>query len=286
MDNMIYDRYTKTVSPEKIYKSAGMHFYYKTTFGGLVRCIVRLPAISMMYGFFQKSRRSKRKIAQFISDYNIDVSEFDAEYRSFNDFFIRKNRKVTFDNDSASLIAPAESCVLAQKIERGAIYTVKDRVYTLSKFLKDEMLANEYEGGYCLIFRLRVYDYHRFCFPDDGTIILQKRIRGLLDSINTKVTGKFTLSSNYRVINCFRTKNFGDMIFSEVGAMLVGQIVQTHKVSDFCKGDEKGYFEFGGSTIVVLVKKDIVKIDGDIIDHSSKGIETKVNFGERIGVRI
>lgn len=286
MQNNIYNRKTKSVEPEKIYKSRVMNFYYKTMLGGICRAFIRLPVVSKIYGLFQKRKHSTKNIEKFINDYNIDMSGFEGTYQSFNGFFIRKRAVDSFNKNPDCLITPAEACVLAHTIENGAIYSVKDKMYTLSKFLKDKKLACEYEGGIFLIFRLRVYDYHRFCFVDDGQIISSKRIRGFLDSVNIKATGKFTLSSNYRTISHLKTANFGDIVVSEVGAMLVGQIAQTHTAARFLKGGEKGYFEFGGSTIVMLIKKDTVQIDEDIMENSLNGIETKIDFGERVGIRI
>ncbi|MCL2797139.1 MAG: phosphatidylserine decarboxylase [Firmicutes bacterium] len=283
---MIFHRKTGETRPEKIYKSRAMRFYYQTALGGLCRLFIRLPIVSKIYGSFQKRGRSKKKVAGFIEEYNVDLSEFEQkEYASFNDFFIRKRTETCFDKDPNHLIAPADSCLLALPIENGALYSIKDKNYTLARFLKDEKLGAEFESGTCLIFRLRVYDCHRFCFIDDGVIESRKRIRGVLDSVNSGATGKFTLCSNYREVSRLKTENFGDMVVAEVGAMLVGRIVQTHKDVRFCKGGEKGYFEFGGSTIVMLLKKGVVKIDSDITEYSLKGIETKVSFGERIGVK-
>jgi phosphatidylserine decarboxylase len=133
---------------------------------------------------------------------------------------------------------------------------------------------------------LRVYDYHRFYFIDDGRLKSSKRIRGFLDSVNTNVTGKFTLSSNYREVSILQTVNFDDIVFAEVGAMLVGAVRQTNSSMSFKRGEEKGYFEFGGSTIVLLLKKGIVEIDEDILKMSVRGIEVKVKVGERIGKKL
>ena len=283
---MIYDRKTKTILPEDIYKSRTLNFYYNTVIGGFFRLLARLPIISKICSLSQKRNNSKKNIDGFIKKYNIDMQQYDGNYNTFNDFFVRKRKHEHIDHNQLHLIAPADSCLLVKSIRDGVIYTIKNRSYTIGKFLKNNDLAKEYEGGLCLIFRLRVYDYHRFGFIDNGTISGTKRIRGVLDSVNTRATGKFTLSSNYRVHNFLQTDNFSEVIFSEVGAMLVGQITQTHTGNSFKKGDEKGYFEYGGSTIVLLLKKNIVEIDEDILNQSAIGVETKVRYGEKIGVRV
>lgn len=280
---MIYDRKAKEIIREKIYKDSTTRFLYNTTVGGLCLLFLRLPIVSRIYGLFQKRKCSKEKIDRFINEYKIDMSGYEGGFMSFNDFIARKRSRLDFDAEAGDLIAPADSCLLVHTIKNGEILSIKNRSYTLLNFLKDSNLALKYEGGTLLIFRLRVYDYHRFCFVDDGVIISRKRIRGFLDSVNSAATGRFTLSSNCRELSVLRTENFDDIVFAEIGAMLVGQIVQTHSAMSFKKGEEKGYFEFGGSSIVLIFKKDTIRIDSDILDCSAKGIETKVEMGERIG---
>jgi len=281
----IYNRKTQETINEKVFKSKGIDFYYKTTLGGFLRLFARLRFVSKICSIFYKRKKSKKKIQNFIDYYNIDMTDYESDYNSFNDFFIRERTTSNIDHTPKHLIAPADSCVLALNIKNDTIYTIKNKNYTLTKFLKNKQLAQEYEGGVCLIFRLRAYDFHRFCYVDDGGVLKQKHIRGFLDSVNINATGKFTLSSNYRQVSQLATQNFGNIIVAEIGAMLVGQIVQTHKETIFSRGDEKGYFEFGGSSIVILLKKDIIKIDDDILKYSSKNIETLVKQGERVGVK-
>jgi phosphatidylserine decarboxylase len=244
-----------------------------------------VPIASKIYGLFQKGEHSKSKAYTMAKSYGIDTSDLNGDFHSFSDFIIRKRLSTEFDAERNHLIAPADSCVLTYTIDNGGTLSVKGRLYTLSRLLKDDVLAREYEGGTFLVFRLRVYDYHRFCFIDDGVKLSHKRVSGLLDSVNMSATGKCTLFSNCREISLLQTTNFGNIVFVEVGAMLVGKIVQTHDGTVFRKGDEKGYFELGGSSIVILLKKDAVQIDSDILDFSAKGIETKVELGERIGKR-
>ena len=282
---MIYDRETKEIAAEKVYKDSTTYFLYNTMLGGMCLLFLRLPGVSRIYGVLQRTRRSKKKIDEFIWEYGIDISGVGNGFRSFNDFIIRKRANSEIDTKPDHLIAPADGCLLAHTIHGGEILSVKDKNYTLSGFLKDADLARGYEDGIFLVFRLRVYDYHQFCFVDDGSVVSRRRIRGFLDSVNSTATGKFTLSSNYREVSVLKTAHFGDIVFAEVGAMMVGQIVQTHSAEAFAKGEEKGCFELGGSSIVILLKKGVVDIDKDILEYSEKGIETKVKYGERIGMK-
>lgn len=252
---MIYNRKTGSITPEEVYQASAMSFLYHTTLGGICVFILKMPVISRIYGAANKSK---------------------------NAYFTRKEVRHCSE-DRQALIAPADSCVLAFTIKNNSMFSLKGKNYSLSKFLQDDGLANAYEGGVCLIFRLRIYDYHRFCHIDDGYVKSRKRINGFLDSVNSSATGRFTLSSNYREIWQLQTENFGGIIFAEVGAMLVGRIQHTNDGLHFRKGDEKGYFELGGSSIVILLKESVSKIDEDILSYSAQGIETKVCYGEKIG---
>ena len=281
---MIYDRGTGETYEEKVFQDRWTSFLYSTAVGGLCVMALRLTVVSALYGLGQHSSRSRAKIPALIEEYGIDVTGCDQTYDSFNDFITRK-QPTTYDPQPSHLISPTDGCLTARTIEDGTILCVKDRTYSLASFLQDRALAESYEGGYVLILRLRVYDYHRFCFIDDGRILAHKRIHGFLDSVNTAATGRFTLTSNSRELWKLHTDNFGEVVAGEVGAMLVGRIVTTHADARFRKGEEKGYFEFGGSTIVLVFKPGAVRIDDDILSHSAQGVETRVRLGERIGVR-
>ena len=144
-------------------------------------------------------------------------------------------------------------------------------------------MAKEYDGGICLVFRLAVDDYHRYSYVDDGQIVSHKKIKGIFHTVNPIANDYYPIyKMNSREYTVIDSNNFGRMIQMEVGAMMVGKIVN-YKHSIATKGEEKGYFEFGGSTVVMILKKDTVKIDDDIINNSSENIETRVLLGQTIG---
>lgn len=287
---MIYNRKSGEVEQEVVFDEKKMHFMYNTLLGSaFTYFILKRRFFSKIYSRFQKTNKSKRKIMELIHRYNINTNEITKEitdYESFNDFIIRdiKQGSRQIAKNRKSLISPADSLVLAYEIKKDCIVSVKNKKYTISQLLNNKALANDYIDGLCLIFRLAVYDYHHFCFIDDGKIVDYKKINGNLHSVNSKFTSRFVHTTNYREVSVLNTENFDDVIHIDIGAMLVGKIVQIHNEVAFKKGSKKGYFEFGGSTIVLLLKKGIVKLDDDIIEYSKKGIEIKVKMGERIGV--
>ena len=125
-------------------------------------------------------------------------------------------------------------------------------------------------------------DYHRYCFIDDGTVTQTKVIKGKLHTVSSLSKEYKIYKENHRVVSVLSTKHFGEVIHIEVGALLVGKIVNRN-VQDFSKGEEKGFFEPGGSTIIQLFKKDAVQIDDDIVQQSLGNTETKVLYGEGVG---
>jgi phosphatidylserine decarboxylase len=92
MEIKIYDRKTKEVVIEKQYKEGHLKFLYNTVIGRvLLKYIFARKYFSGIYAKFMISKRSVKKIKPFIEKFNIDMNEYEgAEYKSFNDFFIRK----------------------------------------------------------------------------------------------------------------------------------------------------------------------------------------------------
>ena len=257
-------------------KSTG--FLYNTFWGGVLRLVLKQPIVNKCYGALQRTSGSRRKIPKLIEQYQIDTSEFVArDFESFNDFIIREI-KPEARPIGIGLIAPADSHVLAIEAKGDTLLSIKGRDYTISKLIGEK----DHDYALCLIFRLAVYDYHHFCFPDRGELLAHKKISGVLDSVNMAATGSFVLTSNVREVSILKTEGFGKMAFVEVGAMLVGRIVNTCNEKYFAKGDKKGYFEFGASTIVMLLEKDAVNLRSDILENSHRGIETRVKAGESL----
>ncbi len=261
---------------------------YTSIFGRCVLKVLTLPFITNIGGKYMSSSFSKRRIKPFIEENHIDMSQYITQtYNSYNDFFTRKIKdgQRPIDNNSDILISPADSKLTYYPINEETYLKIKDSLYSLEDLLDNKDLAKEYHGGICLIFRLTVDDYHRYCFIDDGTKEKDHYIKGKFHTVNPIANDYYPIyKQNSRSYSLLHTKNFGDVIYMEVGAMMVGRIVN-HPVKSFSKGEEKGYFEFGGSTIVVFIKKDEVIIDQDIINNSKEHHETKVSLGEKIGVK-
>ena len=221
----------------------------------------------------------------FIKKNDINTFEYEYKnYKSYNDFFTRKvipyKRPINARKDI--LIAPCDSKVTVYKINEDLTLNIKDAYYSIDTLVEDNII-DKYIGGYALVFRLSVDNYHRYCYIDSGTKEKNIHIKGIFHTVQPISLKHYNFyKTNSREYTILHTKNFGDVIYVEVGAMGVGKIVNNHEEYEFKKGEEKGYFEFGGSTIVLLVKKNNIKLDEDIIENSKDEIETIVKYGQGI----
>ena len=286
MKTMVFDRARNQLYEEDQYGRKQLLFLYGTVLGRVLLGLFVSPAFSKINAIYNNSRFSVKKIEPFIEKYHIDREAFEEkEYRSFNDFFVRKQKQGRLDNmEKSQFIAVADSKLLVFPIGSLMQVKIKNIKYTLPNILRSKKLANQYKDGLLFVFRLTVDDCHRYCFPDDGERIAVKKIRGFLHTVSAAATKKYPVyCENSREIAVLRTDHFGLVTQIEVGAMLVGKIVNKARVQ-FQKGEEKGYFEMGGSTILVLVQKGVLQVDRDILEYSERGIETRVKMGEQVAL--
>ncbi|SHE75647.1 phosphatidylserine decarboxylase [Clostridium fallax] len=292
----VYDRKTKDYEIESIAGKKYIEWSYNSPIGkGFTELFVKKKLFSKFYGSFCDSPMSKKKIAPFINDFNIDMSISKNkinDFKNFNDFFTRKLKPSArpVDMDKNILVSPGDGrLTVIDNIDLNKIVQIKGLTYSLKELINDYDVAKNYEGGTCLILRLCPLDYHRFHFVDNGICEETKKIKGNYYSVNPIALNSIPklFCQNKREWCIFKSENFDDIIHVEVGATCVGTIIQTYNPNTpIKKGDEKGYFKFGGSTTILFFKKGTIKIDEDIINQSSLGYETKVLMGESIGKKI
>jgi len=292
----IYNRETKQYDIEKVAGGNLLDALYSTKVGNLgLELMVKRKLYSALTGFFCDTRLSKRSISKFADNFSIDMKECInslEEFSSFNDFFARKLKTTarSFDKPSDSLLSPGDGRLQAwNDINYKNIIQIKGMSYSLSELLQNEDLAIEYQGGTYLILRLCPVDYHRFHFFDSGVCGTPKKVNGDYYSVNPVALRKIpeVFCRNKREYSIFKTDNFGEVLYVEVGATSVGSIIHTFDPnSRIQRGEEKGYFKFGGSTILLFFKKNKVIIDRDIIEQTNGGFETKIIAGDVIGSSI
>ena len=264
--------------------------FYRSTLGRILLKPLITPVVSNLAGAFLSTKASCVLIQPFIKSNHIDMSQFeDVKFNSYNEFFCRKIRDGArvIDMEPSHFISPADSKLIVLPITKDSRFTLKHTDYTLASLLKNEKLAEEYRGGYAFIFRLTVDDYHRYCYVDNGTKEDNICIHGVFHTVNPIANDYYPIyKENTREYSILHSQNFGDIVMMEVGALLVGKIVNLHQSAQVKRGQEKGFFQFGGSTVVLLTKEQKVRVDEDILENSRDGIETIVKFGEKIGTTI
>lgn len=270
-----------------IKESNVVRFFYGNIIGRLIVRIFSIPLFSKIMGLFLDSKLSKFKIKSFIKKNNIDMSLYkEKDYKSFNDFFTREIKNIDYSKNKDDFISPCSSKLSVYDINEEGLYKIKNSYYRIKDLVNNNFIYKEFIGGKLLIFRLEATDYHRYIYIDNGSKEKNVFVPGILNTVRPIVLKHFNIyKQNSREYTIMHTDNFDDVIQIEVGAIMVGKINNKHEEYTFKKGEEKGMFEFGGSTIVLMIKKDIVDLDNDIIKNSSDDFETKVSVGESIGKR-
>lgn len=288
MEYKVIDRKGNIIPNDNSQKSL-LDILYKTIGGSIALKGLTSPVVSKAAGAFCNSSLSLNLIPSFIKKAGIDLTEYEpAVYGSYNEFFTRKIKADARPTDMTPdvLVSPCDSKLTVYKIDEDSIFDIKGVSYHVDEFLRSRKLAEQYNGGYFCIFRLEVSDYHRYMYIDNGCKSKNVRIDGFYHTVNPIALEKADIyRENTREFTVLHTENFGKVIHAEVGAMLVGKIKNHHRDKGyrFKRGEEKGMFEFGGSTVVLIFKKDTVEFDDDIVSNTQNGFETVVKMGEKIG---
>lgn len=267
-----------------------LRFLYENPLGkASLEILIKRKIITAIYGKLMDRQASVNKIQGFVDDLGIDMNESVKsieDFTSFNDFFYRKlipeARPI-----KGGLISPGDGRLLAfNDVNDINKFYVKGREFTLEEYLADRVLAEEYSNSAMIILRLAPNDYHRYHFPYAGIAHAMKLIKGHYYSVSPiALVSNFTkvFCENKRAYTILKTQHRGDIIISPVAATMVGSMTHTYSEdTPITKGDEMGYFSFGGSTIVMLFDKEKFSIDKDLITNTQKGLETFVKMGEQI----
>jgi phosphatidylserine decarboxylase len=294
----VYNRVTGKQETEKVYGGKALRFLYgddliSRLFGPfLLHSLVKKAPFSALYGFWQKSRFSKKKVLPFIKEYGIDTSEFlddVSSYSSFNDFFCRKLKPEVRPIDPRQNVAiiPADGrYYFYQDIDEADGFIVKGEKFHLSTLLGDEKLAKEYAQGSMVMARLCPVDYHRYHFPCDCIPGPTTIINGWLHSVNPIAVQKnvHIFTENKRSLCRLETTRFGTVLFLAIGATNVGSIHDTYTPNTFYpKGAEKGFFSFGASALILLFKPRTIRFDEELVHTTAKGMEILCQMGQSMG---
>ncbi len=292
----VFNRYRNEIEIEKVYGDASIKFAYGNPFGRLLGPVIASKWFSKLYGQSQDSLKSAQKVAPFIQNFHIQIDQFEkgslsdnpieTSYKSFNEFFIRKFKsgQRPFTQSSGEMGAFAEARYFGHAAMTDELtIPVKGSMLRAVDLIGDDKLAQDFIGGPLMVARLCPVDYHRYHYPDDGRTVKSFSIPGDLHSVNPLALKyrQDIFIKNERRVAILETAHFGKLAYIEVGATCVGKIVQSFDESrPFNKGDEKGYFLFGGSTVVLCGEKGRWTPSADMLKNTAAGIETYIQLGD------
>lgn len=275
------------MSEDKAKESRALSFLYHTAPGRALLKLLAGRGVSRLAGAFMDSPLSRPLIPGFLRKNGIRREDYLPErYRCFNDCFSRRIRPELrpICEDPRALIAPCDGLLSAYAVTGNTVLPVKQSRYTVDDLLGGDPVARRYHGGLCLVFRLCVDNYHRYCYLDDGQKGGNTFIPGVLHTVRPialRAVPVFT--RNCREYTTLQTDHFGPVTQIEVGAMLVGRIQNHHGPAPIRRGQEKGTFLYGGSTIVVLLERGRARLLPELAKQMNTGVEMPVKLGERIG---
>lgn len=266
-----------------------LEWMYGTRPGRLLVKLMIRPGVSRAAGWLLDRRVSALAVRPFIRKNHIRMDDFEQRrFRSFNDFFTRRvlPGKRPVDDAPGHLIAPCDSKLTVYDIRPDSRFRVKGTEYTLEGLLQSKELAETFLGGTLLLFRLTVGDYHRYTYIDSGFVTGSTRIPGVFHTVNPAAASRCPIyRENTREYSLLESLQFGTVLQMEVGAAMVGRIVNAPGSRNVRRGEEKGRFEFGGSTVIVLLQKGRAILDADLLRNTAQDAETVVRLGERIGIK-
>jgi phosphatidylserine decarboxylase len=288
-----FNRYTGTLQEEKVPNESTLRWLYETKVGYcFLQTFVRNAWMSKLLGYWMNTRLSTYKIHSFASNYGICLDDFEKklnEYKHFNDFFCRKFKtgKRNFNSSKEIICFPTDGRHFGfNAIDDATEFFVKGESLCLKKLLGSNQWAYNFKDASMVISRLSPVDYHRFHFPMEGVPSQSQLVNGYLYSVHPLALMKnmLTFTQNKRWVCILRHEVLGDVALIEIGATGVGTTVQTYRPNRFVKkGEEKGYFLFGGSTVITLLDSKKVKLADDLLEQTSHGYELYAHCGDVLG---
>lgn len=266
-------------------ESLSVRFLYQTVPGRMVLKLLVHPGLSKAAGVFLDSSLSRFLIRPFQKSNGIRLDGIavpEGGFPSFNSFFSRKKKEVVFSEKEDVLCSPCDGFLTCWTMDSDSRFDIKHSVYSAESLLEDPELASFYKDGVAMIFRLTPAHYHRYHHICDAEVLGSKRIEGVLHCVRPMALDRYPVFvQNTREYTVLNSENLGRVTQMEVGALMVGRIRNHPLGRKVLKGEEKGCFEFGGSTIVLFVQKDVLKTE-DLASCLDNGSEIPVTLGSAL----
>lgn len=281
---MIYDRARNCYYEEKQFGGGFLRLLYSGMLKPVRPLFLREGFSDLAYSMVEKGYNARR-IEKLMAAAGINGELFQGyPFESFTEFFLRRYKKEALPEvRTRDVISPSDGKVRTYQVTEDLKVRVKGRSYSLAELMGGSEAAKLFRGGRLFIIRLSLDDCHRFIYTENGFFSGRpfRKIKGLLHTVSSYSEKAAVLKENERRYSLLETTN-GMVMVMEVGAMLVGRI-RYHRAEQARRYAERGWFEPGGSTIVLMYQKDIIRPDLDLIQETLAGNEVRVRMGERIG---
>jgi phosphatidylserine decarboxylase len=290
-----FNRYTKRIETEDIYGGHFLRWTYGNPLGRLsLHTLVKRSLFSRWYGWRMDRPNSKERVAKFIDNFRLNDEEFADSadsYKTFNEFFYRKLKPEArpINSDPKVAVFPADARHLGfRNISKIEGIFVKGALFDLGTLLQNDELAKRYHEGSMVMSRLCPVDYHRYHFPVSGVAGSPRQINGPLFSVNPIALRQNIkiFTENKRAVTEIDSTEFGKVLMLEVGATCVGSFEYTYAPGPVTKGQEKGYFRFGGSSTITIFEPNRIVLADDLVENSLKNVELYARIGDLMGQRV
>lgn len=264
-----------------------VQFLYGTGTGRALLGLIQQKRLDKLAVWFLRSPLSRPMIRPFARRHHIPLEG--QKFGSWRQFFLRPRdtQNMQIDKDPEHLISPCDGWLSAFPVQQDSAFAIKGARYRLEELIRDPQLARRFQGGQCLIFRLCPADYHHYCYFDSGHQGPHHFIEGTLHSVQPLACQVYPVYiQNRRCWSLLETRRFGPVVQAEIGAMIVGGIVNRYDNVTVERGMEKGYFDLAGSTILLFFEKDRIRLLPKIAQASAGGREYRVYQGMQIGQRL
>ena len=264
-----------------------VRFLYGTALGRGLLKVVQTLHFDRLAVWFLRSRLSRPYMVRFAEKHHIPISKEELQaFPTYRDFFLRERTPRNMDAAPDHLISPCDGWLSAYEIRPDSAFAIKNSLYRVKDLLGDEELARNYRGGTCLVFRLCASDYHHYCYIDDGRQGPNHFIEGQLHSVQPIACEHFPIFTLNRRSWCLLdTEHFGPVVQTEIGALVVGGIVNRPE-GPMVRGREKGHFDLCGSTIVLLMEPGRIELLPELAALMNTEQETRVEQGQWVATAV
>jgi len=238
-------------------------------------------------GSYMDTTDSVKDIESFIKDSKNNIEDYyqgPSGWMTYNQFLARHvkpgKRPVADRCNDEIIVSPTDSKFLGEwTLNDDSTITVKGDTYDMKDLLADSSYTKKFKSGLFTHLYLSVNDYHRYHTPVSGKVVETKIIPGRTWTNEIKkITGKTTVDdigfqfNQTRGYIILKTETIGFVAVVPVGMGFVSSVnITADEGTKLAKGEEFGFFGYGGSDIIMLFEKDAIKFTAFKNKHYKQG---------------